>query len=166
MRLNIFQKIFLRCLRCSAGCGYAIFTFKTCHFILLIYAHSKIACKRDGSRFSAFLVLRADFSEGTTFSNFLTFLFFELSSSPVRDSSNNLGNELRRFPQLYGFLPEISSSPWRRIAPSLPANALPSHLLWALRWLKIDAPEGVNADAEGCTEKPFCKWSSKRIRYI
>ena len=51
----------------------------------------------------------------------------------------------RRFRGLFGTSPAICATVWSMLGASLPRGAAPSHLLWALLFLKNYATEHVNS---------------------
>ena len=65
----------------------------------------------------------------------------------------------RRFRGMFGVSPETCASLWNMIGENAPSRSFPTHLLWALLFLKCYATEHVNSVVAGVDEKTFRKWS-------
>lgn len=70
--------------------------------------------------------------------------------------SENIGR--RRFVSLFGVSHNICSIIWRYIEPNLPNGSTPSHLLWALLFLKNYNTEEANRAIIKSDEKTIRKW--------
>lgn len=70
------------------------------------------------------------------------------------------GSHMRRFRASFGTSPFICASIWNKLddASTLPMDARPKHLLWAMLFLKVYAAENVSAPMCGCDEKTWQKW--------
>lgn len=72
----------------------------------------------------------------------------------------------RRYRACFGTSSHVCSLLWALLLPSLPGNATPLHLLWALFFLKIYSTEAHNASVANCDEKTYRKWAWKFIYAI
>jgi hypothetical protein len=78
----------------------------------------------------------------------------------------------RRWKTQFGVHPAVVAEAWRLINNSVPdedvemKGAQPSHLLWALMYLKKATPEADLAKDAGCVEKTFRKWYKIFVRCI
>ena len=71
------------------------------------------------------------------------------------------GTADRRFRACFGASPLVCAIIWKGIAPVVSAydGYSPTHLLWALMFMKLYCLEPVNASIVGVDEKTFRKWS-------
>jgi hypothetical protein len=67
---------------------------------------------------------------------------------------------MRKFRQLFGASPTTCSYIWGKLenSNSLPTNAHPIHLLYAMLFLKTYGTEELNSALATVTEKTFRKW--------
>lgn len=81
-------------------------------------------------------------------------IFYHLARNTIKHSNqSHLG--LRRFKGLFGLSPNICEIVWEKIKNQLPNSFEPSHLLWALLFLKCYNTEHVNHAIIGANEKTF-----------
>ena len=64
---------------------------------------------------------------------------------------------------MFGVHPEVCSTIWNMLMPSLPKHASSVHLLWSLMFLKVYASEHINSMIAEADEKKFRKWTWKFI---
>jgi hypothetical protein len=65
---------------------------------------------------------------------------------------------IRKFREFFGCSPEICSMVWNLLRDHIPVYGTPSHLLWALLFLKRYLTEHVMSSLIGADEKTIRKW--------
>ena len=87
-------------------------------------------------------------------------VFLEHSRHTSRQKSNRSElTELRRFKALFGVSPLVCTVLWNKIGRSKPKKSSPTHLLWALLFLRVYSNEHTNRALTGVDEKTFRTWA-------
>lgn len=73
-------------------------------------------------------------------------------------SSNSDGVGRRRFLSIFGVTPSDCTLIWNHIEKNVPDGASPTHLFWALFFLKNYCVEEINRVVLGADEKTLRKW--------
>ena len=83
--------------------------------------------------------------------------FERIGAQFMRRDPQLFSNE-RRFRAFFGVAPQVCAKLWSSCSVNLPSSTKPTHLLWALNFLKVYSTIEVLAAIAGVDEKTLRKW--------